>query len=173
MTRQTVVPTDALAPLTTALLDRARGAADEVLARADEDALAALGRARAQADALLAEARAKGAAEGAAVLDAQRAGAQRRARGVLLAAQRAAHDDLRAAARGAVRAVRDDPDYPAMIEALRARAMRDLGPGTSITELDAGGIVAESGQRRAEYSLDALADDLVDQVVAIADPWSG
>ena len=108
----------------------------------------------------------------AAVLAAQRAGAQRQAHGVLLAAQLAAQDDLRGAAREAVSALRDDPEYPNVLEALRARARADLGADAAITELDGGGIVAESGHRRVEYSLQALADDLVDQAIASAEPWS-
>ena len=172
MTRPPAAGADSLAPLTAALRDRAGAAADEVLARADEDARALLDRAHREAEAILAQARAKGAADGAAILAAERAGAARRARGVLLTAQRAAHDDLRTAAREAVRALRDDPDYPVMLEALRARAQFDLGPGAVVTTLDRGGIVAESGPRRIEYSLEGLADDLVDEVVDRAEPWS-
>jgi vacuolar-type H+-ATPase subunit E/Vma4 len=172
MTRPPAGEADSLAPLTAALRDRARAAADEVLARADEDARESLDRAHQEAAAMLAQARAKGAADGAAVLAAERAGAARQARAILLAAQQAAHDDLRTAAREAVRALREDPDYPVMLEALRARAQVDLGPGAVVTTLDGGGIVAESGPRRIEYSLAALADDLVDEVVDRAEPWS-
>ncbi len=172
MTRPPAGEADSLAPLAAALRDRAHAAADEVLARADEDARESLDRAHQEAEALLGQARAKGAADGQAVLAAERAGAARRARAVLLAAQQAAHDDLRTAAREAVRALREDPDYPAMLEALRARALSDLGPGAVVTTLDRGGIVAESGPRRIEYSLEGLADDLVDEVVDRAEPWS-
>lgn len=173
MTSQPEFESGSLAPLAAALRDRAHAAADEVLARADEDAQVVLDRARQQADVLLAEARARGAADGAAVLAAERAGAARRAREILLAAQRVAHDDLRAAAREAVRGLRDDEEYPVMLEALRDRALGDLGPGASLVELDRGGIVAEYGQRRAEYSLEALADDLVDDMVDREQPWCG
>ncbi|MGB7982054.1 MAG: hypothetical protein WCF36_14835 [Candidatus Nanopelagicales bacterium] len=172
MTPQAAVDADSLAPLAAALRDRARAAAAELLSQADADAQAVLAAAQQEADDLLAEARTKGAADRAAVLAAQRAGAQRRAHGVLLAAQLTAHHDLRGAAREAVRALRDDPDYPIMLEALRARARDDIGAGAAITELEDGGIVAESGPRRVEYSLQALADDLVDQGIAHAEPWS-
>ena len=172
MTPQAAVAADSLAPLAAALRDRARAAAAELLAQADADAQAVLAAAQQEAEALLAEARAKGAEDGAAVMAAQRAGAQRRAHGVLLAAQLTAHDDLRVAAREAVGALRDDPDYSIMLDGLRTRARDDLGADASITELAGGGIVAESGPRRVEYSLQALADDLVDRAIAHAEPWS-
>ncbi len=172
MTPGAAVAADSLAPLAAALRDRARAAAAELLARADADAQGVLAAAQREADALLAEARAKGTADGAAVLAAQRAGAQRQAHGVLLAAQLAALDDLRGAAREAVSALRDDPQWPDMLEVLRARAREVLGADAEITELEGGGIVAESGHRRVEYSLTELAETLVDQAIARADPWS-
>lgn len=172
MTPQAAVAADPLAPLAAALRDRARAAAAELLAQADADAQTMLATAQQEAEALLTKARAKGAEDGTAVLAAQRAGAQRRAHGVLLAAQLAAQDNLRVAAREAVRALRDDPDYPRMLEALRTRARDDLGSDAAITEVQGGGIVAGSGHRRVEYSLQGLADDLVDQAIAHAEPWS-
>jgi vacuolar-type H+-ATPase subunit E/Vma4 len=156
--------TEALAPLASALLDRARRDAEAALTRADEDALATVAAARAEADALLADARAKGAADGAAVSAAERMRAERTARGMVLAAESAAREDLRMAAREAVRGLRHDPQYPAMVEALQARAERELGPELTVTELEAGGILAEAGPRRVEYSLEALADDLMDRL---------
>ena len=159
-----LVRSEALAPLASALLDRARLDAQATLDRADEDAQAIVARARAEADALLADARAKGAADGAAVAAAARMRAERDARRIVLEAQSAAREGLRRTAREAVRGLRHDPQYPAMLEALRARATHELGPDVTVTELEAGGISAEAGPRRIEYSLDALADDLLDRV---------
>jgi len=156
--------TEALAPLVSALLDRARREAGATLARADEDAQAIVAQARAEADALLADARAKGAADGAAVSAAARMHAERDARRIVLEAQSAAREDLRTAAREAVSGLRNDPQYPEMIEALRARAIHELGPQVTVTALEGGGIAAEAGSRRVEYSLDALADDLMDRM---------
>ncbi|HSO03163.1 MAG TPA: hypothetical protein VLQ92_01685 [Candidatus Limnocylindrales bacterium] len=155
---------EALAPLASALLDRARLDAQGTVARADEDAQALVARARAEADALLADARAMGAADGAAVTAAARMRAERDARRITLEAESAAREDRRRAAREAVRGLRHDPAYPEMLEALRARATHELGPDVTVTELEAGGILAEAGPRRIEYSLDALADDLLDRM---------
>ena len=157
-------PTDPLAPLTTALLRRAQQAADDLLARSDADAEHALERARAEADRVLAEARARGRADAAEVLAAERARAEREARAVVLAAQQAAHEALRQAARAQVTALVDDPGYPALLEALRARAQRELGPGCTIEELPDGGIRATVDDRHLELSLAGLADDLVEEL---------
>ncbi len=156
--------TEALAPLVSALLDRARQEAEAALADADADARAVVARARAEADALRVDARAKGTADGAAVCAAARMRAERDARRIVLEAQSAAREDLRRAAREAVGGLRHDPQYPAMLEVLRARAIHELGHQVAVTELEGGGIVAEAGPRRLEYSLAALADHLMDQV---------
>lgn len=156
--------TEALAPLASALLDRARQDAQATLARADEDAGATVAQARAEADALLADARAKGAADGAAVSAAARMRAEREARRVLLEAGSVARDDLRRAAREAVAGLRHDPRYPQVIDALRARAAHELGPEATVTVLAGGGLLAEAGSRRVEYVLADLADDLLDQM---------
>jgi vacuolar-type H+-ATPase subunit H len=158
------MPTDPLTPLTTALLQRAQQSADDLLARTDADAEQALARARAEADRVLAEARAKGRADAAEVLAAERARAEREARAVVLAAQQSAHEALRQAARAQVTALVDDPAYPALLEALRARAERELGPGSRIEELPDGGIRASLGDRHLELSLAGLADDLVEEL---------
>ena len=163
-TSTTLARTEALAPLVSALLERARRDSREALARADDDALAIVAAARAEADALLADARAKGVADGVAVSAAERMRAEQDGRRMVLEALSAAREDLRGAAREAVSGLRHDPRYPEMIQALRTRAERELGPETTVTELEAGGIVAAAGPRRVAYSLDALADDLMDRM---------
>lgn len=157
-------PDDALAPLTAALLDRAQRQAAELLADADRDAEAAVARARTQAEDQIAAARAKGEADAADVLAAERARAEREARAMVLAAQQAAHQRVRQAAREAISGLRDDAAYPQLLAALRDRARHELGPGAAIVELPSGGIRASSGDRRVEFALDGLADDLLDAV---------
>jgi hypothetical protein len=114
-----------LEPLIQALLRRARHDADDVLAQADAEVAAVLQRAEAEADRILAAARERGAADGSASAAATRAGAQRRARSVLLDARRAAAEEERRAAREAVRTLMDDAEYPAV------RAASSPGPGPS------------------------------------------
>jgi len=153
---------DPLAALQSALLERARRDADAAVAAADADAAEVLAKARAEADALLADARARGTADGAAALAGERSRAEREARSVLLAAQRTAHDQARQAARDAVTELRHDPTYPTLLDALAARARRELDPAAAVTELPGGGLVAEADGRRIEYSLADLADDIMD-----------
>lgn len=163
-THPSTEPADPLAALESALLDRARRDAHAAVAAADVEADRVLRRARAEADAMLADARAKGTADGAAVLANDLSRAEREARSVLLVAQRAAHDRARQAARDAVAELRNDPVYPILVDALRARARHDLGPTTVVAELPRGGVVAEVDGRRIEHSLAELADDLMDRL---------
>ncbi len=155
---------EALAPLVSALLDRARQDAQDTLSDADRDAGAVVAGARAEADALLADARAKGVAEGEAVAAAERTRAEREARRIILETRSSTREDLRHAVREAVAELRHDPKYPDIIEALRTRATHELGPDVTVTLLEGGGIIAEAGSRRVEYSLGALGDDLLDRM---------
>jgi vacuolar-type H+-ATPase subunit E/Vma4 len=155
---------EALAPLVSALLDRARQDAQDILSDADRDAGAVVAEARAEADALLADARAKGVAEGAAVAAAARTRAEREARRIILETRSSTREDVRNAVREAVAELRHDPQYPRILETLRARAAHELGPEATVTVLEGGGIVAEAGSRRLEYSLTSLADDLMDRI---------
>lgn len=155
---------DPLTVLESVLLDRARRDADAALAAADMEADAVRRKAHAEADAMLDDARAKGAADGAAVLSRARSRAELEARSVLLASQQAAYDRVRLAARDAVAELRHHPVYPALLDALRVRARRDLGPTAVATELPGGGLVAEVDGRRIEYSLAELADDVMDRM---------
>ena len=114
---------DPLAPLVTALIERAKRDAADMLAEADSDAADVLAGARAEADALLADARAKGESDAADVLATERARAEREARAILLAAQEEAHEHVRRAARDAVSDLRDDPVHPQLLAALRLQIL--------------------------------------------------
>ena len=165
-------PADPLAPLVSALIERATREAAEVLAKADADAADVIAGARAEADALLADARARGESDAANVLATERARAEREARAVLLAAQEEAHEHVRQAARDAVSGLRDDPVHPRLLAALRERATQELGPGTTSVELPRGGLRASLGDKRVEFSLGGLADDLLDRVGGdLAELW--
>lgn len=156
--------TDPLRPLVDALRHRAHRQAVELLAEADADAHRSLATARAEADRLLAEARAEGAADGARALAAERTNAERQARSVVLAAQREAYEHARSAARSAVGRLRAEPVYADLLAALQLRARRQLGPEATITELPGGGIAATRGDRRLEFALEGLADDLLEDM---------
>ncbi|MGZ6256709.1 MAG: hypothetical protein ACXWMB_06805, partial [Candidatus Limnocylindria bacterium] len=81
--------------------------------------------------------------------------ARRRARGLILSAQREMNEELRAAV---ARAARADPRYPALLERLARDGQRQLGPGAEV-ELDRdgeGGVRVMRKGRRIDWSLAAI-----------------
>ena len=158
-TRARGVPADAmrdsLAPLCAALLAAATAEADRLREEADADARHRLETARHQADTLVAEARADGEADASWVLTTERTAARRAARGVVLAAQREAYEQLRRASLVAVRALLAEPAARDGLAALlRARL-----PGATLRDLDDGGLAAEAADgRRVDASAEALVD---------------
>jgi vacuolar-type H+-ATPase subunit E/Vma4 len=163
------IGTDPLSPLREALLSRARADAAATLAAADRSAAETMADAQQQVAAMLAAARETGRADAAVVLAGERARAARTARGIVLAAQRDAYEAMRVRARDAVSGLRGDPLYPALLEALRQRARVDLGPEAVLREHPRGGVIGEGAGRRVEYSLDDLADEIVDRLGAELD----
>jgi vacuolar-type H+-ATPase subunit E/Vma4 len=147
----------ALGPVRDELLRAARADARALLARADRDAENLLARARAEAAALLEEARRRGEADGVSAARDVLAHARREARGRELAARREAYEELGRRVLDHVRELRDSPDHPAVLTALRTRAHRLLGPGAEITVQPDGGLVARRDGRLLDYSLDTLA----------------
>ncbi|UZG55245.1 hypothetical protein [Rhodococcus opacus] len=153
---------DPLAPVRQTLLARARADADHTLAEADADAAAILARARSDADAIRAEARAQGESDAAAVLATHRARIRRRARAVVLAAQREAYDELRSRVVQAVVALRDDPAYGPWRDHLADHARAVLGADAVVSEPPDGGVCAETTGRRALYTLAGLAGSVLE-----------
>lgn len=157
---------EALEPVRTALLDRARADADATGRRAAAEAATALGQARARAAEIVAAARADGRRDAETVRARDASRADREARETVLRAQREAYDRLRRDALSRVCALRDDPGYPALLDRLRDRAAAALGNGAVVHEHPDGGIVAEAAGRRLDLSLPALADRAVDDLGA-------
>jgi vacuolar-type H+-ATPase subunit E/Vma4 len=162
--------TEPLAPVRDALLDHARRDAARVLAAADDDAAALLDDAAAEAGRIRAAAAAEAAAYAASLLAAQRSHARREGRAIVLRAQRDAYLERRRRAREAVRGLCDDPEYPALLARLTAQARADLGPGASVRPQPDGGVVAELDGRRVSYTLTALADRVLDDLLAGQEP---
>ncbi len=152
---------DPLQPLRTALLDAARRDAAAAMADAEQKAADELAEARRTAETILAEARQKGRKEAEAVASAERGRASREARARVMAARREAYEQLCDRSRAAVRRLREDPRYPALLEALRARAADELGAGAALSEHPSGGIVGSVPGRTVVHSLDELADEAV------------
>jgi vacuolar-type H+-ATPase subunit E/Vma4 len=157
---------DPLAPVRDALRAAAERDAARAVAAGRADAEAALSSAARAADELRSRARAEGAADGRRVLEAARARAARRARATVLRAQGEVHAELRREVRAAAARLREDPGYPALRQRLVAEAVSTLGPEAIVTESPAGGVVAEAPGRRADLTLPALADRLVDSMGA-------
>ncbi len=158
--------TNALAPVRAFLLARAQAEADRARAEAATVADAVVARARQQAAVVLEQAREQGAADGAQLTAAAQAVAARRVRGLLLAAQRQAYETLRQRGRAAARALREDPDYPALRERLARMARERAGPDAIVMDAPDGGVIAEAPGRRVDCSLGTLADRAVDALGA-------
>lgn len=151
----------ALEPLRAALMSRARAVADQARADAETDGRQRLAAARDEAEALLAKARAQGEMDAEAMFESEMDRARRSARGVVLAAQRAAYNELRQRALTAVRGLVADPARRARLATL---LRGQLGDQAVIREHPDGGIVAETPDGR---SVDASIEKLVD--IAVAD----
>jgi len=158
--------TDPLAPVRAALLARARRDAQRLLTAAVEDAAAVLDAAGDEVLRIRDQAHAEATEYVASVLASQRARARREARTIVLRAQRAAYDQLLRRAREAVRQLRDDPGYPALLDRLAAMARAELGPDATVREHAHGGVVAEAGGRRISFTLPALADRALAELLA-------
>jgi vacuolar-type H+-ATPase subunit E/Vma4 len=132
-----------------AILRDARAQAQQIAAKSDADARA-----------LIEQAEKEG--EEAAELDTslEWTSARRRARGVILAAQNEAYQDLRAAVTAAVSC---DSRYPSLLGCLADAARRKLGPGAEVA-VDAGGdrgVTATRKDRRVDWSLEKIVDESV------------
>ncbi len=151
----------ALAPVQEALLEAARADAERVRLDAERDAARVEAEAARRAAELREESRRRGGADGAERLARARAVARREARALVLRAQRAAYDGLRAAATAAVAEdLHDDRD----LDRLRAAVVGALGPGATVAPAPAGGLSATTPDGRR---VDASAERLVD--IALAD----
>jgi vacuolar-type H+-ATPase subunit E/Vma4 len=147
----------ALGPVREALLARAHAEANELVRAAQSEAEAQVARAETQARAVVDEARREGEADAAAALAAERARARRRARALVLRAQRSVYEALREASRMGALSLQDEPAWPMMRQRLVARARDLLGPEAEIREVP-GGITSRQGPRRVDLTVTSLAD---------------
>lgn len=173
MTPTETTTVDELRPVREALLAQAREDADRVIAAARAEAAAVLDAAHREADAIRGRARALGQADAEAVLAARRSRTRRAARATVLRAQRDVYDEVHRRVRAAVTAMRDDDAYPGLLARLAAQGRATLGADATVTESSTGGVVCESGGRRAVYTLEALADRaLAAQQSGVAELWT-
>lgn len=147
----------ALEPVREALLAAAHAEAERTVRAAQEAADHALAVASDRAQALVEQGRREGGADADAALTSERSRTHRRARGLVLGAQRAAYDALRAGVQQQVAALPQDPVWPAMREQLAVRARQLLGADAELADVP-GGVVARSGSRTVELTVSSLAD---------------
>jgi len=153
----------ALLPVRAALLAHAHEDADGAVHAARGDADATLARAHDEARAAVEQARSEGETDAATALAVDRGRARRRARSQVLAAQRAAYDDLVAAARAGVQELIDDEHWPQMRDALAQRVRDALGPDAEV-DVVPDGVVGRNGPRMLDLRLPALADAQVQEL---------
>lgn len=146
----------ALEPLRAALIAQARAEAQRLRGEAEADGRRVVVEAQRQAAQILAEAHTQGEADAAELITAERGKSRRAARAVVLAAQRAAYDDVQHKARAAVRALLAEP---AGRERLEAAARARLGETAEVHALADGGLVAHTADgRRIEASVQLLVE---------------
>lgn len=157
--------TEALAPVREALLARAHADADRVRGSAEASVAEAMAMAQAEADEIRARAHDEAFEQARSLRAAEEAHGRRKAREVVLAAQRAAYDGLVDRARREVRALLDDP---AVIDVLSATAREQEGADAEVMRTEGGVAVLGKGPhggRRVEFSLDALADQAIAELL--------
>ncbi len=162
----------ALEPIRRALRAEAARRTDELRESSARDSAAILSAASERAQAISAAATEAGEAAGRETAAARSAHARRSARSLVLAAQRDVAQQWAQGAREQAAKLRDDPGYPEMLTRLTARALNALGPDATVRQDPQGGITAESGSRRLDLTLEALADAAVARLQQSgAAPW--
>lgn len=155
-----------LDPLRQALRTETEAEADRQRAEITAECARIVAEAGAAAEALAREARRDGERAAAREAARRRAAAARRARETVLAARRGLVDELRIRARRAVLELREEPQYPALLERLSSAARAQLGRDTEL-EVDPpgrGGVIGRSRNASVDYTLPAMADRAVDGI---------
>ncbi len=155
-------------PLPARSLESLTPLSDEIRARAEASAQASHDDASRRSAALLADANREAESIARHAVDAGTAAARsdaaqrsarerRRAHELRLAGREAVRRDLEERVVARATALRTDPEYPRLLDALRSHARAVLGPEAATREHPDGGIVATSGTRRLDLSLPSLA----------------
>ena len=147
----------ALEPLREALLAAAGAEAEAVVRGAEDEAARTLAEASARAHDVVEQGRREGRADAGTALAAERSRTHRQARALVLAAQRAAYDDLRGAVQQQATALAEDPAWPDLRERLATCARQLLGSDAELVDVP-GGVHARSGSRTVEVTVSSLAE---------------
>jgi vacuolar-type H+-ATPase subunit E/Vma4 len=164
-----------LEPVRQALLADAAAQADALVAAAKREMEASNAEAEQQCDQEVAEVEQRSARAARANFDQRIAIARAQAHGAVLGARAHTHERLIEAAHAAAINMRSDPRYPALLDHFEAVAREQLGDD-AVIERDpthGGGIVAELGSRRVDYSLPQLADRALEVLAdEVARSWT-
>lgn len=146
-----------LEPVAKHHLETQRSRAAAIVAAARDTASTTLATAEREAAAIVDAAKEEGLTS--AELDTNRewTAGRRRARGLVLEAQRAMYEELR---RRCVGAIRTDARYAALVERVAGGARRRLGPGAEVA-VDADSIVAGRKGRHVRWTLLEAVDEVL------------
>lgn len=164
-----------LEPVRRALLADAAAQAEALVEAAARDVEASIAEVEQECDEQVAEIEQRAARASRASLEQRIAGARADAHDAVLAARARTHDRLVEAAHAAAIDMRRDPHYPALLDHFERLAREQLGANAVIRRdpTPGGGIVAELGSRRVDYSLAQLADRALDILAdEVAGSWT-
>jgi len=165
------VDDEALEPLRTALLDRARADAEEWVACMRTRTAVELEAATAASEQALHEARQSGETAAAGVMAVEDAAVRKQARAILLNARRAVYEELRSRTHGDVRRLRGDSVYRDLHQAMTVAGRARIGSDATVRDVDDGCVIEAPG-RRVEVTLDSLADWALAGVLADSAEWT-
>lgn len=157
-----------LEPLLAHRLAEARAQAEEVVQLAREAAQRRRDAARAEVDELVKTAEHEGDASADMDTDRSWTVARRRARAIVLAAERAAYEELRGSVMAAVQA---DARYPGLLGRIVDDAHRRLGPGADVS-VDGSVVTGSRRQRHVRWSLaDTIETSLQHRAADVEELW--
>jgi vacuolar-type H+-ATPase subunit E/Vma4 len=165
------VDQQALEPLPTALMARAREEAKECVAQMRRRTASELDAARAAADQAVQDARIRGETEAATAVAIEDATVRRQVRTLLLAARRSVYEQLRTHIQSDVKQLHGEPIYRDLRATMTSAGRSLIGPGAVVREVDDGCVIEASG-RRVEVTLESLADWALAGVLADAQGWT-
>jgi vacuolar-type H+-ATPase subunit E/Vma4 len=163
----------ALEPVRQRLRRDAEDAAARLRAAARAQAAAIVAQAQQDATATLARAAAQAAATAEPLTAAELRRARDAARSAVLAAQRAACDELRSQVRRAVVALPAGQGYDRLLHRITRLAEQAAGPDAEVTLAPRGGVVARRAGVVVDCSLERLADLAVSELgAAVTELWA-
>ena len=152
----------ALAPVRAALLHSASAQAAQILADARRAADTLREQARRDAASMISQAQAEGRAQAAPLARAEISRGHREARAAVLGTELRARGELEHRIESAITGLKDEPGYNELRDGLAELALQAAGPGATISEHPAGGVVARAPGVLVDCSLPKLAQQVIE-----------